>query len=109
MKGIRTILIDFGNVIIDISEATTRLGSPLRLGIRATEAPELLTDIVHRYKTGLTDTSAFVQNIRMYAWREVPDSDVIEAWNSMLTGNRLCAWTLKNCARLSGDFGTPPS
>ncbi len=88
MKGFRNILFDFGNVIIDIDipRAKTALESLMRPDLSLKAVEQHLTGLIHQYETGSIDTDTFVKGIMDNARPHVQKSEVIDAWNSMLTG-----------------------
>lgn len=88
MKGFRNILFDFGNVIIDIDIPRARAGleSLMRPDLPRTITEQHLTKCIHEYETGAIDTDTFINGILDNAKPHVQKEDVVEAWNSMLTG-----------------------
>jgi len=88
MANIRNILFDLGNVLfdLDIQGTTQRLLGFLHPDIPARKAMQVLTQQVRAYETGSIDTNAFVEGILAHARSEVRDTDIINAWNSMLVG-----------------------
>lgn len=88
MKNIRTILFDFGNVLIDIDipHAKAKLESLMRLDLPAKAVERHLVQLIHQYETSAIDTDGFINGILKFAQPEVRSEDVVEAWNSMLIG-----------------------
>lgn len=88
MTALRTILFDFGNVLIDIDVpgATQRLESHLHEDIAFTESVKLVSPLIRAYETGAIQTAQFIHGILKHAKPGVNAIEIISAWNSMLIG-----------------------
>lgn len=88
MTEIRTILFDFGNVLIDIDIPGTkqRMEAFLRTDIAQKEGLRRITPLVHAYETGMMGTDTFVSNLLQMARPDITSADIVTVWNSMLIG-----------------------
>jgi glucose-1-phosphatase len=83
-KKIKSLVFDFGNVIIDIDidGAHKRLKEFLKKDAK----PEIIEKAMLAYECGRISTDIFINTILSQSERKIQAVDVIEAWNSMLIG-----------------------
>lgn len=88
MAHIDTLLLDFGNIIIDldIPGATKKLQALRRKDITERVATDVLKKQVFAFEKGELSTDAFVEGILGIARTGVTRDEILDAWNSMLQG-----------------------
>jgi len=81
---IRNLLFDLGNVIVDIDVdgAHDRLGKLFRSDVKGEITDKAFLD----YESGKISTDIFINTLLSQCDHRVQAIDIIEAWNSMLTG-----------------------
>ncbi|WP_044117852.1 HAD family hydrolase [Alkaliflexus imshenetskii] len=86
MDNVKNILFDLGGVVIDIDVQRTVDALAKLFGMEGNVTPRdvLGQEVFLRYETGLISSSQFVASIRRLSGNGVNESDVIDAWNSML-------------------------
>lgn len=78
-----TIIFDFGGVILDIDPDLTRRRFVEMLGIEKARLLET-EQLPQLYETGAISRAEFVARINQIAGTDIPESEVIAAWNAML-------------------------
>ena len=83
-KLYKTLLFDFGNVLIDIDGQ--RAFSKLNELLIKENAQSVLEDVMLKYETGRVSTDIFINTLLSQSHHATQALDIIEAWNSMLIG-----------------------
>jgi FMN phosphatase YigB (HAD superfamily) len=89
-QGIKNILFDFGNVILDLDIPATTYAFRALMADDAAFETASRTHVQHRlferYETGQISEAAFFEALRATADRPFTDAALREAWNAMLLG-----------------------
>lgn len=88
MPGIQNIIFDFGNVLLDIDLSSVGREMRRLLGDQAGRVQQQLKQagVFELYETGGLSTPEFVDALRCAAHPPLAETQVIEAWNSILIG-----------------------
>ena len=78
-----TIIFDFGGVILDIDPDLSRWRFAAMLGIEKARLLET-EQLPQLYETGAISRAEFVARINQIAGTDIPESEIIAAWNAML-------------------------
>ncbi|MBO7145360.1 MAG: HAD-IA family hydrolase [Salinivirgaceae bacterium] len=78
-----TIIFDFGGVILDIDPDLSRRRFAEMLGIENARKPET-EQLPQLYETGSISRTEFVDRINLIAKTNIPENEIIAAWNAML-------------------------
>lgn len=97
----RTLLFDFGNVLIDID--SQRAFSRLKEMLIKENAQAVLDEVLPKYETGLISTDIFINTLLSQCHHTTQALDIIEAWNSMLIG--IPAYRLEMLTMLKPKYG----
>jgi putative hydrolase of the HAD superfamily len=80
----RTLLFDFGNVILDIDYAGAH--SRFNTLLREDADRNKIDTVLEKFETGKVSTEIFLNTVISQCRREIQAYDILEAWNSMLIG-----------------------
>lgn len=85
-EGIKNIIFDLGNVIIDLDLAKTDIELEYVLGEDYVDRLNQIEkkDIFNRFEMGLCDEREFVETLQSVANQKVSYRRIIDAWNAML-------------------------
>ncbi len=86
MVNIRTIIFDFGNVLIDISIPRTWQLFEVLLGEGYQDALATLqaANVFDRFEMGLISEAEFLETLQRASKRPISQSTILDVWNSML-------------------------
>ncbi len=80
---IKSIIFDFGGVLIDIDYQQTNVHIGKHFGITDLNV-QPFKSIMERYEVGHTDTDEFVAELQSQSAKHIPKEELIEGWNGML-------------------------
>src|SRR6056297_200819 len=81
----QNIIFDLGNVIVDIDEARTfQALSKYLKGPATARVPSVLLTAIHAYEQGFIQTSEFLNEVLLHMPPDLPEEQLIQAWNAML-------------------------
>jgi len=86
LKGIRNIIFDLGNVIIDLDIQATDDKFSALFGLDRELAFQNLqhNNVFQQFEKGEIDANQFIAELIKVSKNEIKDSQIIEAWNAML-------------------------
>lgn len=84
--GLKTIIFDFGGVILDIDpHLTINEFEKLGMDISATfQKPEFIKQVIRKFERGILTPEAFREKIKSYINKDVTNQQIDDAWNSLL-------------------------
>jgi FMN phosphatase YigB (HAD superfamily) len=88
LSGIRNIIFDLGAVLFDIDyQLTQDAFAKLDISdVKKLYSKALQHEVFDLIETGRVTTAIFCEEIRKMTGKNIPDSDIILAWNAMLIG-----------------------
>jgi glucose-1-phosphatase len=87
LKGIKNIIFDFGNVLLDIDYQLSYEALSKLLNIDLQEMPVSLKKVFDNYEKGAINLETFLWNLQQHANSDMPHGhQLIPAWNAMLIG-----------------------
>lgn len=85
-KDIKTIIFDFGGVILDIDPQIT-IKEFQKMGfndIAKTESKEFIEDIIRKFERGIYTPEVFRKKLKAFLELEVSDQKLDDAWNALI-------------------------
>lgn len=84
--GLKTIIFDFGGVILDIDPQLTikefdKLGMPNSASF---QNPDFINQVIRKFEKGILTPEAFRNKIRTYINKDVTNQQIDDAWNALL-------------------------
>lgn len=86
IKSIRTIIFDFGGVVLDIDPSLT-LKELANLGFKNTDVfitSEFQEGVMNKFERGILTPEMFRQKVREFLNADVSDQNIDDAWNALL-------------------------
>ena len=85
-KNIKTIIFDFGGVILDIDPQIT-IKEFQKMGFKdvaKTKSKEFIEDIIRKFERGIYTPEVFRKKLRAFLELEVSDQKLDDAWNALI-------------------------
>jgi len=84
--GLKTIIFDFGGVILDIDPQLT-INEFKKLGMNNSasfQKPDFINQVIRKFEKGVLTPEAFRDKIRTYINKDVTNQQIDDAWNALL-------------------------
>ena len=100
MPILKNIILDYGNVIIDIDQSRTERAFNYLFPDKSSES--LGETFWHSYETGQISTDVFLDKIQSLSKKDVTQKQIVDAWNAMLLS--IPAYRLDHLINLSQHY-----